>query len=304
MGGVSSQSSMVKNTLSAINETMLSVINTTRNEMSQSCSTVQNISVTIKGNVKIDTLKTNQIATVSCTFTGTSLTDMTAKMQTEMTNKIDQFIAQSTKSTQEFLSLSANQQDSSISNSTYVKNSINQAISNSITNVCSQNLSLTQGQPVVIENYTQWTLEIKSVDLNQNLQALAISTCAMNSIISTLSDNKQLNDIAQKIDQSTVSEQTGLSSLMGPLIIILLLVGGGFLLVSGKGMELIQNPKKLLIVCGVIIVLYLGLSYMFGWTPFKKSEGYNLSLGNIVVKPYKKYNESLNAVQETSFGAF
>lgn len=303
MGGVSSQSSTVRNTVQAINESVLNVVATSKTRSSQDCSTVQNISISIKGNVKIDNLTTNQIAAVSCTFSAQSMIEMSQQIMTDVQNKIDQIIAQSSKSTQEFLSLSMNNQSSNMTNETYLRNTINQAITTSMENVCTQNLSLTQGQTVVIENTTQWPLTVNNVNLDQNLQVIAIGSCVMNSISDILSSNTLVNDLVQKMDQSTISEQTGISALFGPLLLILLIGGGAFLLFSGKGMQLLANPKKLLIFTGCVIVLYMAFAYKYSWSPFTKKEGY-LSLKNILVKPFNKYNSTLDSINEISYGAF
>ncbi len=300
MGGVNSQSATVNNAVTGINELILNVINNTKNEMSQSCSTVQDISISIKGNVQIDNLTTSQISAVSCNFTANALTEMSSKMTAEMNNKLDQIISQASKSTQEFMSLSASEQDSNISNSTYMKNTINQAITNAVTNTCTQNISLQQGQTVVIENNTPYVLKISNISLEQNLQVISMANCVLNNVLNSISDNKTANDIINQIDQKQTSEQTGLSGLLLPLLILL---GGGvfiFLMVSGKGMEIVQNPKKVAMIAGSVFLIYFIMAFSFGWTPFKKSEKF-LSLKNILVKPYDKYDPNMTANNENTY---
>lgn len=299
MGGVSSQSTLVKNTVTALNETVIDVVNKTKNDMKQSCSTVQNISLSIKGNVQIDTISTNQIMAVNCTLDGKATSQMSEQINVQMDNKIDEVIKNLTKSQQELLSLSANQQDTKIDNTTFIKNSIKESVTNSITNTCQQNLNLVQGQTVVIENNTPYRNVIKSIDLNQNLQAIAIANCVLNSVVTNLSDNKQLNDLIQKVTSDTSSEQKGLSGLMGPLILLLLIGGGIFLFVTNKGINIAQDPKKLIMMIGSVIIIYLLLAYWRKWTPFKKKEKFLEN--NILQKPYMLYNPSLTSEKTANF---
>lgn len=299
MGGVSSQSTFVKNTVTALNETVIDVVNKTKNDMKQSCSTVQNISLSIKGNIQIDTISTNQIMAVNCTLDGKATSQMSDQINVQMDNKIDEVIKNLTKSQQELLSLSANQQDTKMDNTTFIKNSIKESITNSITNTCQQNLNMVQGQNIVIENNTPYRTEIKSIDLNQNLQAIAIANCVLNSVVTNLSDNKQLNDLIQKVTSDTSSEQKGLSGLMGPLILLLLIGGGIFLFVTNKGINIAQDPKKLIMVIGSVIIIYLLLAYWRKWTPFKKKEKFLEN--NILQKPYMLYNPSLTSEKTANF---
>ena len=95
------------------------------------------------------------------------------------------------------------------------------------------------------------------------------------------------------MDQSSSSEQKGLSALMGPLIILLLIGGGIFLVVSGKGMEIATDPKKLALAILGVVGVYLILAMIFKWRPFKKSEKFLKN--NILQKPYMLYNPSLSA---------
>lgn len=300
MGGVSSQSTFVKNTVTALNETVIDVVNKTKNDMKQSCSTVQNISLSIKGNIQVDTISTNQIMAVNCTLDGKATSQMSDQINVQMDNKIDEVIKNLTKSQQELLSLSANQQDTKMDNTTFIKNAIKESITNSITNTCQQNLNMVQGQTVVIENNTPYRTEIKSIDLNQNLQAIAIANCVLNSVVTNLSDNKQLNDLIQKVTSDTSSEQKGLSGLMGPLILLLLIGGGIFLFVTNKGINIAQDPKKLIMVIGSVIIIYLLLAYWRKWTPFKK-ESEKFLENNILQKPYMLYNPSLTSEKTANF---
>lgn len=299
MGGVSSQSTLVQNTVTALNETVIDVVNKTKNDMKQSCSTVQNISLSIKGNVQIDTISTNQIMAVNCTLDGKATSQMSDQINVQMDNKIDEVIKNLTSSQQELLSLSANQQDTKIDNKTFIKNAIKESITNSINNTCQQNLNMVQGQTIVIENNTPYRTVIKSVDLNQNLQAIAIANCVLNSVVTNLSDNKQLNDLIQKVTNDTSSKQKGLSGLMGPLILLLLIGGAIFLFVTNKGINIVQDPKKLIMVIGSVIIIYLLLAYWRKWTPFKNKEKFLEN--NILQKPYMLYNPSLTSEKTVNF---
>lgn len=303
MGGVSSQSSIVSNAITAINDTVINTMSNVQNSQSQACSTVQNLTVNIKGNIQVKNFKTDQVATVTCNLDAKTSTQVVNQMNVDIENKIDSLISQSSKSVQELLSLSANQQNSTIDNKTFLKNTISQTIENSIHNVCAQTLSITQGQAVTIENTTQFPMIIDNIDISQHLQGIAMASCITNNLVSTLANNTSINDLLQKIEQASTSEQKGLSALMGPLLLLAGIALIGFLVISGKAGNIVQDPKKVVMLIAGLAIAYLALAAVFKWTPFHKSDKSKekFLMNNILQKPYVKYNKGLNAYNTVNY---
>ena len=164
---------------------------------------------------------------------------------------MQQAIAQASTSTQDFLSTSINVQNQSLTVQTALTNFITQNIQNIITNTCIANATDIQNQTLVIGGIIRG-----NVNLQQDAQTTAISSCALQSLANTLAQNTALSTAVSNLDQQLASTQSGLTSVLMLLIVVVAIV---VLFGGGKVLSTASNPKKVgLLLLGLVLLCVVG----------------------------------------------
>lgn len=208
MGNHTSQ--YMRNQIEVLNQTMISAETKIENRGDQDCQTVQDITITVgKGGSVDGGLKAHNTTQILCTFTMKGISDMQADMINNINNKIDEIYDQSNDTTQEALATTFNVSGQTIDLKKFIKNEFKASIENSVNNQCRQNIYAKQSTKVTILGRVTGGL-----DLNNQAQAIGVSTCIFDTAATAIVKNETANDLLTQIEQANKTQQTGLASIL------------------------------------------------------------------------------------------
>lgn len=240
MGNVQNQELRSKQTL--VQKSMMQSFTRSTQSMSQHCKIAQELKITVGPTGKITGgIATKQGAQLICSLQGDATSKLTNDMNNDVQAELQSLSSQGSKSFQDFLSTSISSQNQKISVKNFVEQTFSAVIENISETSCAQNLDLSQTQEVIILG------QVDSLDLEQQAQASAVAACIMNNAVDTLTSNKDFAKAVSELDQTSESEQQGLTSLVsawGNIIIgvVALLVVLG-LLALGVWWFMTKKPK-------------------------------------------------------------
>jgi hypothetical protein len=248
MGNV--QNTSVKQMVDITNSFITNVSNSTSTDSSAITSNRQTFKILTgeKSDVRGCDTSVNQSITTSQQLKTSSKFQTSAEIKNELMNMVDQVASTNQNAVAEFLSLSANVQNSSQELQTSIKNSIENNITNESTVACTAIANnLQEGEITILGKYTCGPSG--RIDLTQQLVNDQLAECISNVFNDAIADNTIVNQIVQDstVDQSakTIGPIGALFGGIGALIILAVIGGIAYFLITSSGSKKPSGPGGL-----------------------------------------------------------
>lgn len=244
LGGSSSSSTTMKQTLDTINDNLFSLTSNVSNSASIDCVSNQTQPINIetltnKGCNLSFINETNNNCKLQSYFSNTNVTDL----KTMLNQAVDQASSSNNEIVQSFLSTSSSSSQDNITNAAKIKNLIDRNFTYDSATLCINSAKNTQSQPI---NFKTITLDCEknpnaSTVFRQNAELLGFVDCVGSQLNNILSNDSSVLAAAQESDAKNKVTQTGIGEAIAKLI------------------DSIAGPIKwiilgLLIVCAVALI--------------------------------------------------
>lgn len=238
-----------------------------QNQNSSNCNStqIQSFQNGATGVINCASVNLTQIAQNVCTAQSNFMTNVSAQITTVINNAISQMATQNQKIVQDFLATALSNNVSNTQLISHIQNIINTNLNTTLTTSCINNAAVIQ-QGTFINNGTincmpsvnpDGTKNPGALNINQNAQLQAISSCVANTVFQVLANDQLLGTIATQASQTQTVTQAGpaaaIANALGKLfsnpaviVIVIILIIAGLIFVIFRYGKKSPNPYAML----------------------------------------------------------
>ncbi len=230
MGNI--QANSTKQVLSEYTSFINSQVSSVINQSVTNCTASNTANITTGGSDCIFELTNGsftyvQNAYASCKLNSENSTQIQTVIQNTVSNNLQSFINQASKSTQDWFATAFSLQINDASNVIQVQNQMSNFVSSQIQNFC-------QSQILSANNNTVHLCGIfngATINLGQNAFTEGVTSCVNKNVITAFTSNYALNQLWTQTDQKLASEQKGATSalmwiaIIGGIVLVVLIIG-------------------------------------------------------------------------------
>ena len=251
MGSI--QSNITKQTLADYTNIVNSTVANVYNSAAASCASGNNFALETGGGPNCIFHMTNgnfnvtQTVGTNCKLNSHNITSLSAALVNNLTNNIQQFIAQNAQNSQGWFATAFSLQINNASNAEEVVNQIKNSFNINFTNTCDSIATALNNETVKLCG----VFDGVNFNFTQNALLTALTSCINQNTINIWTSNSVLNQLWQTTDQKLASKQSGFSLkwfFIAIVIIAILMILSGMIYYfakRGKKSPNIGNIKEI-----------------------------------------------------------
>jgi hypothetical protein len=243
----SSQSSLVTDTFTSINQNVSNIMLKMKSDNSSLCSASQNKTVNI-GNIIGCNTNINQTLNVNCNALISTKFSSNTEIIKVMTQAIDRSVTSGQKSVQDFLATSFSSQKGSTNVATYLKQLVQTNFTQDMASSCMSTALLNQGSA-----FNLGTIDCTkggSLNVSQDAQLIQLVNCVTDFLSSIATNDAVIQQASSSSSTTQSSEQQGLGSIMKyamiatAIVVVIGLIAFVYIAMSPAGQDAIKNASK------------------------------------------------------------